>query len=231
MKNNSILAIIPARGGSKGLPNKNILNCAGKPLIAWTIEAASKSKYIDRVLVSTDAEEISDISIRYGAWVPYLRPSYLAGDESNTIDVIKDILLKLKDYGESYSYIILLQPTSPLRDYHCIDRAIEKYFSVKKTDLDTMISVKEIDNKIIWTLGENTETNYLYSHFGIDLSNLRRQKLPRCFLPNGAIYIANIKNFDGFYGSNVFSFIMEKDISIDIDNIEDFNKASSYLTC
>ncbi len=229
MKNNSILAIIPARAGSKGLAYKNILDCAGKPLIAWTIEAAVKSVYVDHVLVSTDSEKISEIAKKFGADVPNLRPSKLAQDHSNIIDVVKDILLRLKNGGEVYNYLVLLQPTSPLRDSNCIDQAIEKYFSLKKTDLDTMISVKEIKNKILWALGENVENQYVHSHFGIDLGNTQRQGLPRCFLPNGAIYIAKVNNFCGFFGANTFSFLMDNDISIDVDNIDDLHKAKEYF--
>ncbi len=115
----NILAIIPARRDSKGLPKKNILNCAGKPLIAWTIEAALKAKFIDKVLVSTDCKEIASIAEKYGAWVPFIRPEELATDNASTVDVVKHVITWIKNNNQQlYTIIVLLQPTSPLRDAH-----------------------------------------------------------------------------------------------------------------
>jgi len=112
----SILAVIPARFGSKGLPRKNILDCAGKPLIAWSIEAALKSKYVTQVLVTTDSEEVANIAKKYGAWVPSLREAYLAQDQSSITEVVKDVLNNMAT-GFSYDLIVLLQPTSPFGAY------------------------------------------------------------------------------------------------------------------
>ena len=120
-----LLAIIPARGGSKRLPGKNIMDLAGKPLIAWTIEAALNSKYIDRVVVSTDDQEISNVSIKYGVEVPFLRPKSLATDDASSIDTIINVLGEIKIIDQHYEYIVLLQPTSPLRTEIDIDKAIE----------------------------------------------------------------------------------------------------------
>ncbi len=103
------MAIVPARSGSKGLPNKNVLYCAGKPLIAWTIDAASKSKYIDCVLVSTDSESIANIARRYGAWVPSLRGAHLAKDDSSVIDVVKNAISEAESHGKSFEYIALFR--------------------------------------------------------------------------------------------------------------------------
>lgn len=122
----TILAIIPARGGSKGLPRKNILDCAGKPLLAWSVEAAKNSKYVDRVMVSTESQEIADVAMEYGAWVPFLRPSELADDESTLEDAVKDIIVRLRGTYE-FDYVMALQPTSPLRTSKHIDEAVEKF--------------------------------------------------------------------------------------------------------
>ena len=127
-----ILAIIPARGGSKGVPRKNIKEICGKPLISYTIEAAKRSKYIDRVIVSTDDIEIETVSKNYGAEVPFLRPNELAGDNSPTIDCVIDVIERLKiDEGYFPDYIALLQCTSPLRDENHINEAVEQLMNSK----------------------------------------------------------------------------------------------------
>ena len=125
-KNNSFLAIVPARGGSKGLPGKNIKELCGKPLVAWSIEAGLKSKYVDEVMVSTDDEKIAEISKKYGANAPFLRPSELASDTATTFDAVKHTIDYYKnELKKEFDYIVLLEPTSPLREVCDIDRAIE----------------------------------------------------------------------------------------------------------
>jgi CMP-N-acetylneuraminic acid synthetase len=140
-----IISIIPARGGSKGLPKKNILELAGKPLIAWTIESSLKSKYISKTIVSSDCDEILNISSKYGSEI-LKRPDELARDTTPTEPVVEHILQNIKDLG-NYSYLVLLQPTSPLRDEKDIDEAISKL--IQEKDATALISVKEIDNKIL----------------------------------------------------------------------------------
>ena len=142
-----LLAIIPARGGSKRLPRKNILDLAGKPLIAWTIEAALNSKYIDRIVVSTDDQEIANISIKYGAEVPFLRPKSLATDDASSIDTVINVLGEVEIINQHYEYIVLLQPTSPLRTEIDIDKAIEL---LEKKSADSVISVCEVDHPSHW---------------------------------------------------------------------------------
>ncbi len=124
LNDKSFLAIIPARGGSKRLPRKNVMNLAGKPLIAWTIEAALNSTYIDEVMVSTDDREIAEIAQQYGASVPFFRPTELATDLTSTFDAIKHTLDFYAEMGEKYDFSVLLQPTSPLRESRHIDNAI-----------------------------------------------------------------------------------------------------------
>jgi CMP-N-acetylneuraminic acid synthetase len=145
--NKNLLAIIPARGGSKRLPRKNILDLVEKPLISWTIEAALGSKYIDRTIVSTDSQEIADISKKYGADVPFMRSIDLANDESTSIDVVLNLLKKLEEVGELYDYIILLQPTSPLRTTQHIDESVEL---LQLTNSDAVISVCEAEHSPLW---------------------------------------------------------------------------------
>lgn len=224
------LAIIAARGGSKGLPNKNILDCAGKPLIAWTIEAALQSQHVDCVFVSTDSQAIADVAVQNGAWVPFLRSSGLADDKSSVIDVIKDVVARLKEQSHEFDYVLLLQPTSPLRTAQQIDQAVEKYFSEKTDDADTLISVKKIDSKFLWMLGEEGSSGYLFNHCHVDLNdNSRRQSLPECYIPNGAIYLAKIDGFNGFYGKQTRAYVMDDLSSMDIDYQEDLDRAARNL--
>ena len=122
-KDRTILGIIPARGGSKGLPRKNILEMSGKPLVAWTIERAISSKYLDMVIVNTDDNEIANISVKYGAEVPFLRPEKLAGDKTPMIDVIIHTIDFLEEENKAFDYVALLEPTSPLRKIDEIGRA------------------------------------------------------------------------------------------------------------
>jgi len=225
----NILAVIPARGGSKGLPGKNIRMCAGKPLIVWSIEAAIHSKYIDKVLVSTDSKDIASIAKENGAWVPYLRDPDLARDDSTTTDVITDILNRMKDYSYSPELIVLLQPTSPLRTSEHIDEAIEKYFQSKKTDRDTLISTVKADQKIYWTMGVDPGTGYIHRLFDETQQKHRRQDFSECFMPNGAIYIAKTDGFTGFINDRVLYYLMDNKSSVDIDYEDDFEKAKMYL--
>src|SRR3990172_8434607 len=141
-KGKSVLGIIPARGGSKGLSRKNIRLLAGKPLIAWTIEQANTSKYLDKVIVNTDDQQIADTAKKYGADVPFLRPRELAGDTTPMIDVIFHTLNFFKNSGTAFDYLALLEPTSPLRADHDIDNAIQKLIS--ETDADSLVSVGEV---------------------------------------------------------------------------------------
>ena len=143
LKNKKILAIIPARGGSKGLPGKNIKKLAGKPLIAWTIDQAKKSKYIDKLIVSTDSKEIAEISKKYGAEIPFLRSKKLAQDNSSIYDVIFDAINWFKKNNIDFDLIILLEPTSPLRENNDIDNAVELFIN-NWDKANSLVSVSEI---------------------------------------------------------------------------------------
>ena len=222
-----ILAIIPARGGSKRLPRKNLLPLHGKPLIAWTIEAANKSKYIDRTIVSTDDREIAEGGMRYGAGVPFIRPKEFSTDTATSIDVITHAIDYLKNEGKVYDYIILLQPTSPLR----ITKDIDAAFKIIDNDTKAVVSVCETEHSPLWsnTLPDN------YSMKGFvrpEIKNKRSQDLLKYYRLNGAIYISDIKyleNNNGFFGENTKAFIMPQERSVDIDVINDFRYASFLL--
>jgi len=140
-----VLALIPARGGSKGLPGKNIRPMCGKPLIAWTIEKSKASKYVDMTLVTTDCRVILDVARQYGANVPFMRPVELATDRSSTYDAIRHALEYLREEeGETFDYIVLLEPTSPLREDDDIDRMLER-LSAKSGEFDSIVSIGEVD--------------------------------------------------------------------------------------
>ena len=220
-----LLAVIPARGGSKRLPRKNVLDLAGKPLIAWTIQEALNCKYIDQVIVSTDDKEISDISKEYGADVPFFRPSELATDEAKTVDVVLHLLDELEKVGERYDYIILLQPTSPLRTAQNIDESVEL---LQMKNSDAVISVCESEHPPLWC-------NVLPDDMSMDnfldesVKNKRSQDLSKQYRINGAIYISSVeklkKENSFFLSNNCIAYIMKQNVSIDIDTIDDFDFA------
>ncbi|HFP7636465.1 TPA: CMP-N-acetlyneuraminic acid synthetase, partial [Campylobacter coli] len=172
-----ILAIIPARSGSKRLVDKNIMYLQEKPLIAWSIEAAIKSKFIDRVVVSTDSFKYADIAKNYGALVPFIRKGMLALDSTPTFDVIEDVIKFYNSRQISYKYIILLQPTSPLRNEKHIDEAIELFF-LKKAN--SIVSVCECEHSPLWTnvlSSDGSMDNFIKE----DIKNLRSQDLPKYY--------------------------------------------------
>ena len=216
-KNKTFLAIIPARGGSKRLPRKNVLDLNGKPLIAYSIEAGLKSKYIDKVIVTSDDDEILTISERYGADT-IKRPDELASDTATTFDAIKHAM----ENCERYDYIILLQPTSPLRDEKHIDEAIEL---LESKNADAVVSVCEMDHSPLWSNTLNDSLS-MSDFLKDEVVNKRSQDLEKYYRLNGAIYICNIKKFlkeeSFFLKDNVFAYKMDRKKSIDIDEKIDF---------
>lgn len=221
-----ILAIIPARGGSKRLPNKNILPLAGKPLIQWTIEAALSSKYIDDVIVSTDCSEIAKISSESGAKVPYKRPDSLSDDNATTNDVI---LHALKNINIKYDVVVLLQPTSPLRSALDVNNAIE--LLVKK-EAEGVVSVSPCEHSPLWS-NEIPNNLSLGGFLPSSLKGKRSQDLPEYFRLNGAIYAYHIDAFirdEGiFYSDKVYAYKMPTERSVDIDNFIDFSLAEVLI--
>lgn len=222
--NKTFLAIIPARGGSKRLPRKNVLDLCDKHLIAYTIEAALKSKYIDKVIVSSDDEEILNISKKIGAET-IKRPDELASDTSSTFDAIKHTI----DNLEKYDYIVLLQPTSPLRNSKHIDEAIEL---LEEKKASSVVSVCEMEHSPLWsnTLPKDGNmSNFLKD----EILNKRSQDLEKFYRLNGAIYICKteklIENKSFFLKDNIFAYIMNRENSVDIDEEIDFEIAKILI--
>lgn len=220
----NLLAVITARGGSKGLPKKNILDLAGKPLIAWTIQAAQKSKYIDRVILSSDDDDIIKVAKKSGCEVPFKRPQELSNDEASSIDV----LLHAIEQVPGYDYVILLQPTSPLRSSSDIDNAFELMMSSK---LESCASVCETQKTPYWMF-EIDSKKVLKNILDMPKNGYRRQSLPKTYELNGAIYICKIKTLihDKMLINNfTTAYIMSRSKSVDIDNLSDFNMCKKYI--
>ncbi len=221
-KDKTFLAIIPARGGSKRLPKKNLLNLCGRPLIAWSIEAGIESRYIDRIIVSSDSNKILEIARRYDGVLALKRPEELATDTAKTIDAIKHAI---EHTSQQFDFTILLQPTSPLRTGRHIDAAIE-FLDEKKAD--SVISVCEMEHPPQWsnTLPQDLSMkNFLKE----EIKHKRSQDLPKYYRLNGAIYICRTQRLleenSFFIRDNIFAFIMDKESSIDIDDEFDFKLA------
>lgn len=226
----SLLAFIPARGGSKGLANKNILPCAGRPLIEWTIAAARAASAIDDVLVSTDSEQIAAVARRAGGAVPFLRPSELSTDDSSLFDAVNHAWRRHLRNGQHYDYVVVLQPTSPLRSTDHISAAIDYYFRNRKTEHDTLASVYEVDRKFGWLMQVTEATGYVGFCFDMRTDNPQRQKLGTHYLPNGAIFIVRGEALErGPYGRNTLPFVMPAADSIDIDTLDDLKRAEDAL--
>ena len=186
-----VLALIPARGGSKGIKNKNIVLLNGKPLISYSICEALKSKYIDDVVVTTDSEDIAGISRLYGAKVPFMRPHSLGGDKTTTIEVVLHAITALRSIGNEYDIMILLQPTQPLRTYKDIDASIDKFLDDK---MKPLASISEVDDHpiLVRSINEKGEMKRL-----LDVcSTCRRQDMPKYYRINGCIYINRVSELN-----------------------------------
>ncbi len=218
-----VIDIIPARGGSKGLPQKNIKLLCGKPLITWTIDNALNSKYIDTLVVSTDSQKIADIASHAGATVPYLRPAELATDTTPTIDAVEHVLHFYKEKkSRIYDYVILLEPTSPLREKDDIDNMLLKLHE-KEESFDSIVSLGEVGEHpaiIKKVFGEYIEP------FCTELqSTTRRQDNEPAFFPYGVAYIVKTKTLlseRSFYTQHCTHHLIKRYQNYEIDDIYDF---------
>lgn len=222
-----VLSIIPARGGSKGIKNKNIVTILNKPLIQYTLDEAKKSRYIDKIYISTDSQHIANVCERLGHPVEKLRPASLALDETKTIDVVINVINELNSKGEKYDYIVLLQPTQPLRQAQHIDEAIELIFEKKETSL---VSVTPAEENPVFMRTIDSECK-LHSVLSVS-STIRRQELDAYFIVNGAIYINEISTIkpDTSLNDNSLAYIMDKEYHLDIDEYKDLEKFRRVLT-
>lgn len=227
INNKTILAIIPARGGSKGVPHKNIKEINGKPLISYTIVQGKHSKYIDKLIVSTEDREIAEISKKYGAEIPFLRPSELALDSTPGIDPILHAIKWFKNRNCNFDYVMCLQCTSPFRTYFQIDESIENLF---EKDADSIVSVCESETVPYWM--KKIENGKLKDFLDEDVFYARRQDVPKVYRLNGAIYMAKTQTFlniKNWYTENTIPYVMDEKSSVDIDNMLDFEFAEFLM--
>lgn len=223
-----MLAVIPARGGSKGVPGKNIKELAGKPLIAYTIEAALNSNIFSKVIVSTDSREIAEAALRYGAEVPFLRPDEISGDMTSSDDVIKHALSYYSDQAVLFDHVCKLQPTSPLRTGRHLKDAYQLFID---RQADFLVSICECEHSPLWS-GTIEEDLRLDNFISEEAKRACRQNLPTYYRLNGAIYMGKVDCFlknNSFLGQNSIAYIMEQKDSIDIDSPLDFMIAETIL--
>lgn len=226
-----ILGLIPARGGSKGVPGKNIRTLNGKPLIAWTIEAALQSKLLTRLIVSTDDEAIASVAIDFGAEAPFIRPSQFASDTSPDIEPYRHAVTWLRDNDQQqFDFLVWLRPTAPLRTATDIDSAITK---IQKTDADCLRSVCPVEHHPYWMYITNGD--FLRS-FDPNIDVMRdyptRQSLPPAYRLNGAVDISRpqqVLQTNHLYGGSMAAYVMPAERSVDIDTEFDFTIANILM--
>ncbi|MEH7494539.1 acylneuraminate cytidylyltransferase family protein [Neobacillus niacini] len=226
-QNKRFIAIIPARGGSKGIPNKNIIDVNGKPLIQYSIDAAKASKYIDSIVVSTDSVEIAEVAAQCGADIPALRPEYLASDKAKTIDALLHMVEVLRRVGEEFDYLVLLQPTQPLRQGFHIDEAIETMMSRNSKSL---VSISKVNEHPVLMRTQNLDGT-LKNILNVS-STIRRQDFPDFYKVNGAIYINALDhtfNQDTSLNDNEIGYAMDSKYDVDIDEPIDLEIAKIKL--
>lgn len=222
------IAIIPARSGSKGLPDKNIKLLHDKPLLAYSIEAAEKSGLFDCIHVSTDSERYEQIAREYGADVPFLRNEELSGDTAGSWDVVRWVLRQYAARGQRFDMVTLLQPTSPLREAEDIRQA---YRTFQEKSADAVVAVCEMDHSPLWsnTLPEDGSMD----GFLDQVADAGRQQLPTYYRINGAIYMLRTallaEGAPGLYREGTYAYVMPKERSVDIDDALDFAIAETIL--
>ena len=225
-----ILAIIPARSGSKGLPKKTIKNLCGKPLIAWSILAGLKSKYIDEVVVSTDSQEIADIALSHGASIPFLRPNQLAEDESTSFDVLEHCINFFRNTNKNYDLVIMLEPTSPQRSHEDIDVAIDKLIACP--DARAIVGISRVESQHPIFLVKKDVNDFICGYEDPNMKVKRRQEISTLYFFEGSLYasyIDTLLKMKTFYHGKTLGFEMPKWKSFEIDDSDDFLIVESLM--
>ncbi len=219
----NIIAIIPARGGSKGIPQKNIIDLGGLPLLAWSIRVARAAKVLDEVYVSTDDDEIAKIAKEYGARVPFLRPKELATDKATTVDAISHFILKLKLENNCPDIVVLLQPTQPFRSVETIIKAIEAY----KLTGSGVVSVSRVAEHPVLMRYFDKSTSVLTRLLGNVNSTVRRQDFSEVYRVNGAVYVNSVEDYlqKKSLNDNPIGVITTELEGVDIDTLDDLDYA------
>ena len=218
-----ILAIVTARGGSKGLPGKNIKEINGRPLIGWTLKQVKESQYIDEIFVSTDSDEIADVSRQCGVNVPVLRPAYLAEDTTPSIEVILYTIQLLENQGKNFDYIMLLEPTSPLRKKGDIDNIIKA--AGDNPEKDGVISVGEIHGEHPMIVKTVDKSGVIVPYIAKTKEVYQRQQFDKAYFPYGVGYLiktSKLKEERTIYTNNMLPYYIERWQNYEIDDIYDF---------
>ena len=223
-----IIAIVPARQGSKGLAKKNIIDFLGKPLLVWSIEAARKSKYVDKLIVSTDSTDIAIVGEKNGAEIPFIRPSYLSEDNSTSIDVIYHAIEFMREkLGENFDFVVLLEPTSPLRTSEDLDLAFEKL--VGSPNARSLVSVGESDSQHKTLQFNITESDFIsLGSANNGFVHTRRQDLEKSYFLDGSIYISythTLFKLKSFVHGQTLTLSLPKWKNIEIDDEYDYAMA------
>ncbi len=224
----SVLAIIPARGGSKGVPDKNVRLLQGKPLLAWTIEAALQSKYIDRLILSSDSDKILAIGREHGCETPFKRPAELSSDSAGSAEVV---LHALKEIGPS-NLVVLLQPTSPLRTVEDIDATIELCVRSGASTATTITTAHQSPFHMYFRTDQNDSPSEQYKRILPATGAVRRQDQPQTYILNGAVYVLEANPFQAspyFVTDKTVYHLMPEERSVDIDTVLDFQYAELLL--
>lgn len=220
----AVIAIIPARSGSKGLPGKNTKQLCGKPLIAWSIEAALESKYVDEVMVSTDCEHIADIARQFGSTVPFIRPAELASDTASSIDVIKHAINFYQNkLSTSFDYIVFLEPTSPLRTSDDIDDAIIQL--VENSLATSAVGICKTESQNPAFLVKKDQNSLLIGYENLGMKVVRRQDISDVYFFEGSVYVSDISTLlekGSFYHDQTLGYEFPKWKSFEIDDLDDF---------
>ncbi|RED44290.1 cytidylyltransferase domain-containing protein [Aestuariispira insulae] len=229
IENKKVLVVITARGGSKGLPGKNIKPLMGKPLIAYTIEAARDSHYVDRIIVSSDSQDIVDTAVAYGAEAPFIRPESLAGDLSKQEDAILHAMDWVEAEEGAYDYVMVLVPTTPLRDAAEVDACLEAL--VENDDAKAIFTVRECDHHP-WQANALPESQSMRDFIDPAIRTKNRQELPQFFQLSGSVCLSEWEHFrkeQSFLTDKTFAYLTDARNGLDIDNLKDFLLAEVYL--
>jgi len=227
---NRILGFIPARGGSKGLPGKNTLPLCGKPLVAWTIEQARKSRYLTEVIVSTDSPEIARVAEAHGLPVPFLRPGELSRDDSPVSDAVLHTLAWLEERGRRFDILVLLEPTSPLRKEGDIDGAIELFLR-RYEKADALVSVGQVHLESPYYMKEIRD-GFVLPFLPAEKVHYHRQQLKKVYFPYGVIYMSKVEAYRKtrtFYQDRTIAYPIERWQNYEVDDLHDMICVSAIM--
>lgn len=225
----NVLALIPARGGSKGLPGKNLRPLCGRPLVQWSIDTALACSKIDSVIVSTDDEKIAELALLAGAEVPFLRPQELSGDTATSIEVVIHALDFLENTGRRFDVVILLEPTSPLRDMQDIDLALQHLVDAKASSIVSVCRAEATHPAFMF---KTTSHGRLKPFLSSPPTSLRRQQIEPVFYLDGSLYASRVKALrtkKSFYHNDTIAHEVSKWKAIEIDDIEDFQMTEAII--